>query len=463
MVRAMRQQRVDGALRQQRPEAEGQVRGRPDLADDGRDDVRQALTTEFCRTWQRRPAAVRPALVGGLPALGGRHDAIGDLGAGLVALGVERLQCLGAELAGLLDHGPYCIFVETIEQAALDEARQARRRFHGQGDIVDGGLVGHEQILRANGEVGRRRSECEVSPSLAAIMSCRATARVKSSTVDCRAPAGAKHRPRPSSMAAITGAAIASAAMGGMAVARRGTTSLRSMRAGVNPPWFSRFDGIRGSRRSYCRYIFSCLFIEPLFSAFHFFRSLRSGPFLLRRGTGRQSPPLNNLMAVIATALRIVRAHFSEGVNPQRKSQKPPRPPRLFSPRRFTPRMKGGATIGAGDPFRGWDALSIRPSASARITFFGQFCARGKFRPAHQSPPSAFPERAKRVSRILSRPLRTSRSRTAQQSPKTAALRAVSAGRISMGRPNPKPVTPAAATGLAPARNNEGAYGAGSS
>ena len=77
---------------------------------------------------QRSPAAGGELLVGLLPA-GRRHDlAVDQLGAGAVAGRAQRIEHLGAELAGLLDDGADGVLVDAVEHAALDQLVEPRRR-----------------------------------------------------------------------------------------------------------------------------------------------------------------------------------------------------------------------------------------------------------------------------------------------------------------------------------------------
>ena len=85
LVAAMRIERLDRAKRQQRAEAEGDVRRAPDLGAGGVDGERQALAAERFRPRHRVPAGRGPALIGIRPARRGRDLAVVELDAVLVA------------------------------------------------------------------------------------------------------------------------------------------------------------------------------------------------------------------------------------------------------------------------------------------------------------------------------------------------------------------------------------------
>ena len=128
LIGALRLDGVDGAERQQRAQAEGEVGGIPHLAGGGGDHLRQVLPAPFLGCRERAPAAGGELLVGLLPA--GRRDdlAVDELGAGAIAGRAQRLQHLGAELAGLLDDGADGVLVDAAEHAAARSGRRDRPR-----------------------------------------------------------------------------------------------------------------------------------------------------------------------------------------------------------------------------------------------------------------------------------------------------------------------------------------------
>ena len=146
LVRALRLDGVDGAERQQRAQAEGEVGGVPDLAGGGGDHLRQVLPAPFLRSGERAPAAGGELLVGLLPAGRGDDLAVDQLGAGAVAGRAQRLQHLGGELAGLLDDGADGVLVDAAEQPLPDQLIEARRGLERVDNVVYWSLVGHGSL-----------------------------------------------------------------------------------------------------------------------------------------------------------------------------------------------------------------------------------------------------------------------------------------------------------------------------
>ena len=148
LVGAMRIQRLDRRQRQQRAEAEGDVRRAPDLGAGRVDRQRQALAAEGLRPGHRVPAAVGPALVGIGPARRGRDLVAVELDAVLVADPVERRQHVGRELAGFLQHGGGDVGVEIAVMAGFDGGLQAGAMVERKQHVVDRRAVGHGVISR---------------------------------------------------------------------------------------------------------------------------------------------------------------------------------------------------------------------------------------------------------------------------------------------------------------------------
>ena len=143
----MRVKRLDRAQRQQRAEAEGDIRRAPDFGAGGVDRERQALAAECFRSRHRVPAGRGPALIGVGPARRGRHLVIVELDAVLVADAIERRQHVGGELAGFFQHGRGDVAVEVAVMAGLDRGLQAGAVIEGQQHVVDRRAVGHERGL----------------------------------------------------------------------------------------------------------------------------------------------------------------------------------------------------------------------------------------------------------------------------------------------------------------------------
>ena len=148
LVAALRLQRVDGAMGEQRAQAEGEVGRIPDLGGGRRHHLRQLLSAPVRRGTEPVPAARHVLGVGLLPA--GRRDdlAVHQLGAGAVAQRVERLQHLGPELAGLGDDRADGLLVHTIEHAVRDQRVEPRRGLERVHDVVHWSLVGHVALAR---------------------------------------------------------------------------------------------------------------------------------------------------------------------------------------------------------------------------------------------------------------------------------------------------------------------------
>ena len=148
LVAAMRIERLDRAQRQQRTEAEGDVRGAPDFGAGRIDGERQALAAERFRPGHRVPARRRPALVGIGPAGGGGDLIIRELDAVLVADPIERRQHVGGKAAGFLQHGGGDVAVEIAVMAGFHGGLQAGAMIEGEQHVVDRRAVGHGGVSR---------------------------------------------------------------------------------------------------------------------------------------------------------------------------------------------------------------------------------------------------------------------------------------------------------------------------
>ncbi len=143
-------ERLDRRQRQQRAEAEGDVRGAPDLGAGGVDRERQALAAKGFRPRHRVPPGRGPALIGVRPARRRRHLAVVELDAVLVAHLVQRRQHVAGELAGLFQHGGGDIAVEIAVMAGFHGGLQARAVVERKQDVVDRRAVGHGVTPRGN-------------------------------------------------------------------------------------------------------------------------------------------------------------------------------------------------------------------------------------------------------------------------------------------------------------------------
>ena len=146
LVAAMGLERLDRAQRQQRAEAEGDVRRTPDFGAGRVDRERQALAAERLGAGYRVPARRGPALVGVGPAGRGGDLAGVERDAVLVADLVERRQHVGGEFAGFLQHGCRNVGVEVAVMAGLHGGLEARAMVEGQQHVVDRRAVGHRDV-----------------------------------------------------------------------------------------------------------------------------------------------------------------------------------------------------------------------------------------------------------------------------------------------------------------------------
>ena len=139
-VAAVAFDRLDRALRQQRAQVERHVRRMPHLLDGGGDELRQALAAEFRALGEPVPAVLAELPVRVAETGGRLHRAVVQApGAFLVARPVQRVQHVGRELRGLVQHRCHDI------GGGLIETRQ-------RGDLVEAGQLGHHEM-----HFGKRR------------------------------------------------------------------------------------------------------------------------------------------------------------------------------------------------------------------------------------------------------------------------------------------------------------------
>jgi hypothetical protein len=146
-VAAVRVERLDRAQRQQRAEAEGDIRGAPDLRAGRVDCQRQALAAKCFRSRHRIPPGGGPALIGVRPARRGRHLVIGELDAVLIANAIERRQHVGSKSPGFLEHRRGDVAVEVAVMAGPYGRLQAGAMIEREQHVVDRRAVGHDPGL----------------------------------------------------------------------------------------------------------------------------------------------------------------------------------------------------------------------------------------------------------------------------------------------------------------------------
>ena len=143
LARARRQQRLDGAVGQQRTEREAQVGAVDHLDARSADRLRQALPAVLGRMLQALPAAFAELAERILEARRRRHDAVLPGRWAQIAFAVERREHFLAEAGAFLEHG-----LRGVE-ACLLEAGQARDRLeigellHAEQHVLDGGDIAH--------------------------------------------------------------------------------------------------------------------------------------------------------------------------------------------------------------------------------------------------------------------------------------------------------------------------------
>ena len=107
---------------------------------------RQTLTAKIFRTRHCVPAAFAPALVGIGPARRGDDALVGELDARAVSRLVERLEHVGGELAGFLDHRSGELRIVAIIMSCLHGGQKAGTMIEGEEHVVDRGAVSHDLI-----------------------------------------------------------------------------------------------------------------------------------------------------------------------------------------------------------------------------------------------------------------------------------------------------------------------------
>jgi hypothetical protein len=147
LLAAMGVERLDRGERQQRAEAERDIRRAPDFGAGGVDRKRQALAAKGLRPGHRVPAGRRPALIRIEPARRGRHLVGFELDAVFVADPVERGQHFAGEFAGFLQHRGGNIAVEFAVMAGLHGGLQAGAVIEREQDVIDRRAVGHGDNL----------------------------------------------------------------------------------------------------------------------------------------------------------------------------------------------------------------------------------------------------------------------------------------------------------------------------
>ena len=144
VLAAVRVKRFDGAQRQQRAEAEGDIRGAPDFGTGRVDRQRQALAAECLRSRHRIPAGRGPALIRVRPARRGRHLVIVELDAVLIADAIERRQHVGRKSSGFFQHRRGDVAVEIAVMSGGYRRLQAGAVIESEQHVVDRRAVGHD-------------------------------------------------------------------------------------------------------------------------------------------------------------------------------------------------------------------------------------------------------------------------------------------------------------------------------
>ncbi len=140
-------ERLDRTQRQQRAEAERDIRRAPDFGAGRVDRERKTLAAKRFRSGHRVPPRSRPALVCIGPTGGGGHLAAVELDAIFVAHSIQRRQHVAGEPSGFLQHGGGDVGVEIAVMAGFHSGLQARAMIEGQQHVVDRRAVGHDRCL----------------------------------------------------------------------------------------------------------------------------------------------------------------------------------------------------------------------------------------------------------------------------------------------------------------------------
>src|SRR5439155_17190160 len=105
LIRATKQQRLDGSSGEQRAEAKRDVCGIAYLLDRGCHQLRHTLAAEFRRAADADPSVLGERLIGLLEALRRADIAVCPLRPFPVTYGIDRTQYLARELARFLEDG----------------------------------------------------------------------------------------------------------------------------------------------------------------------------------------------------------------------------------------------------------------------------------------------------------------------------------------------------------------------
>ena len=142
----MRVERLDRAQRQERTEAERQIRRAPDFGAGRIDRERKALAAECLRPGDGVPSRRRPATVRIGPAGRGGHVAALEFDAVFVAYAIERRQHIGGKSSGFLKHRGGDVGVEIAVMLGFDGSFQTRAMIEGQQHVINRGAVGHDGV-----------------------------------------------------------------------------------------------------------------------------------------------------------------------------------------------------------------------------------------------------------------------------------------------------------------------------
>ena len=140
----MNGQRLDGALRQDRTEAEREVGGIPHFLHGDRQRAGQALPAIIRRRGEAAPAAFHPLPVGVRKTFRGLHAlALFEPRAFLVARPVQRGQHIGGELCAFFQHRLHEVGAQFGKIPLAGKLRQARHIVQNEGHVTNGRTIGH--------------------------------------------------------------------------------------------------------------------------------------------------------------------------------------------------------------------------------------------------------------------------------------------------------------------------------
>ncbi len=148
LARAVRFQRPNGALGQERAQGEGHRRAVPDFGAGDVDEMRQPHAPEFRRRRDAAPARVRPTPVYVGEAVRHRHKSVFVARAREIASAVERRDFVGGEAPCLCDDGRNGVPVEIAGEPRTDQLGQAGHRIEREQDICDWRTIRHRRFLR---------------------------------------------------------------------------------------------------------------------------------------------------------------------------------------------------------------------------------------------------------------------------------------------------------------------------